>query len=119
MGRSPRNDITDSIDVERPEAVRDAIKGMLARRYPCASFEALDPAFADFERLFCGRLPGYRACDTLYHDMRHSLEVTLAMARLVDGHDRIAAPERRLGAERALLGVVSALLHDAGYIRES
>jgi hypothetical protein len=117
--RSTRHDVANRVDVEDAASVRDAVKEILARRYAGASFEALDTAFADFERLYSGRMPGYLACDTLYHDMRHTLEVTLAMARLVDGHDRIAAPGERLGPRRALLGVIAALLHDAGYIREA
>jgi len=39
------------------------------------------------------------------------------MARLLVGYERSHAGEQRLGAERALLGLVVALFHDAGYIR--
>ena len=119
MEPGAQNDVANRVDVERPGRVRDAVREILAHRYPGYSFQALDAAFADFERLYHGALPGYQACDTLYHDMRHSLEVTLAMARLIDGHDRVAAPGRGLGPERALMGIIGALLHDAGYIREA
>ncbi len=40
------------------------------------------------------------------------------MARLLVGYERTHAPEQRLGADRALLGIVVALFHDAGYIRQ-
>src|SRR5437773_7544793 len=70
-----------------------------------------------FRALFEGRFSGYFACDTLYHDIRHSLDVTLAMARLIDGHERSCAPPDQLGARRAMLGVLVALLHDAGYMK--
>jgi hypothetical protein len=49
--------------------------------------------------------------------VQHSLDCTLAMARLLDGHDRHATESRRLGARRALLGVICSLFHDAGYVR--
>jgi hypothetical protein len=67
--------------------------------------------------LFAGRYPGHLACDTLYHDLRHTLDMTLATARLIDGHDRVCALADRLGARRAMSGVMVALLHDSGYIR--
>jgi hypothetical protein len=41
------------------------------------------------------------------------------MARLLVGYERSHAPDQRLGAERALMGLVVALFHDAGYIRQT
>jgi hypothetical protein len=41
------------------------------------------------------------------------------MARLVDGHDRSCAPADRLGARRAVMGIVVALLHDSGYLKRT
>ncbi len=41
------------------------------------------------------------------------------MARLLDGHDRSQPAARRLGPRRAVLGVIIALFHDAGYIRHA
>jgi hypothetical protein len=45
--------------------------------------------------------------------------MTLATARLIDGHDRVCAAPDRLGARRAMFGVMVALLHDSGYIRRA
>src|SRR5690606_3584865 len=61
--------------------------------------------------------PGYLACDTLYHDMRHTLDMSLAMARLIEGHDRTRAEADRLGPRRAMLGILLALFHDSGYVK--
>ena len=119
MGRQSENDVADIVNVESTAAVREEVKTILQRRYPKTSFAILDTVFEDFKQLFTGNMPGYLACDTAYHDMRHTLEVTLAMTRLIDGHDRVACAPEQLGAQRALLGVVVALLHDAGYIRET
>lgn len=113
------NDVANEINVEEPGTVRNAVRQMFERRYPGASFEMLNGVFDDFHRLFTGRMPGYAACDTLYHDMRHTLDMTLATARLIDGHDRIMPACSRLGPERALLGVITALHHDCGYLREA
>jgi hypothetical protein len=39
------------------------------------------------------------------------------MARLVAGYELSTDTDDRLGAERAVLGIIAALFHDAGYIR--
>jgi hypothetical protein len=97
--------------------VRDAVLSLFAARYPGADFTPLACAFDDFKALFEGNYPGYLACDTLYHDMRHTLDMSLAMARVIDGHDRAGAEGDRVGARRATLGVLLALLHDCGYLK--
>jgi hypothetical protein len=117
--RLNQNDVTNRVNVEKPKEVRDAVLRLFGTRYPGVGFAALERAFEDFHALFEGRYPGYLSCDTLYHDMRHTLDMTLAMARLVDGHDRSCAPTERLGARRAVMGIIIALLHDAGYLKRS
>jgi len=117
--RLNQNDVTNRVNVEKPKEVRDAVLRLFGTRYPGASLAALERAFDDFHALFEGRYPGFLACDTLYHDIRHTLDMTLAMARLVDGHDRNCAPSERIGARRAVMGIVIALLHDCGYLKRS
>jgi len=119
QNRLNQNDVTNRVNVEDPAVVRDAVLSIFGARYPGADFSALAQAFDDVASLFEGSYPGYLACDTLYHDMRHTLDMTLAMARLVDGHERVCAESERLGARRAALGVLIALLHDAGYLKRS
>jgi len=116
-GRLNQNDVSNRINVENAAQVRDEVARVFAVRYPGVQLASLERAFADVEALFLGRFPGYLPCDTLYHDIRHTLDMTLAMARLVDGHDRARPGAERLGPRRAILGVVIALLHDSGYLR--
>jgi len=117
--RLNQNDVTNRINVEDSGQVRDAVCALFRARYPGADLSALARAFDDVNRLFDGNYPGYLPCDTLYHDARHTLDMTLAMARLIDGHDRVHPGAPALGARRAVLGVVIALLHDSGYMRRS
>src|SRR5436190_15211095 len=117
--RLNQNDVTNRVNVENPATVRAAVLGLFTARHPGADCGALERAFDDFRALFGGRYPGYLGCDTLYHDMRHTLDMTLAMARLIDGHDRNCAPNQRLGSRRAVMGILIALLHDAGYLKRS
>jgi hypothetical protein len=117
--RLNRNDVTNRVNVEEPQRVRDTVVALFAARYPGSDFTAVARAFDDLQALFEGRFPGYLACDTLYHDVRHTLDMTLALARLIDGHERVCAPSERLGPRRAALGVLVAMLHDTGYVRRA
>lgn len=117
--RLNQNDVTNRTNVEDPDQVRDAVLALFAARYPGADLSPLRQAFEDVKALFRGTFPGYLPCDTLYHDLRHTLDMTLAMARLLDGHDRSHVEAERIGARRAMLGVVIALLHDSGYLKRA
>jgi hypothetical protein len=110
-------DVTNTVQVSSPAAVRDAVHKLFAETFPGASFDKLWLAFYDFARLFSGNYPGYRGCDTTYHDTQHTLDMTLAMARLIAGYERSVDPAERLGARRAQMAIVTALFHDSGYIR--
>jgi hypothetical protein len=112
-------DVTNTVQVSSVAAVRKAVEELYARTWPGGPVDRLGSAFTDMERLFNGQFPGYLGCDTVYHDLQHTLDDTLAMARLLVGYERSHAPEQRLGAERALMGLVVALFHDAGYIRQT
>jgi hypothetical protein len=119
MSQDRRNDydVTNTVQVSSPAAVRNAVHELYSETFPGAAFDKLWLAFYDFERLFTGRYPGYRGCDTTYHDVQHTLDMTLALARLVSGYERSVEPADRLGAGRAQMAIVTSLFHDAGYIR--
>jgi hypothetical protein len=112
-------DVTNTVQVSSVAAVKRAVEDIFTQTWPAGHIDRIQAAFADFERLFTGQFPGYLGCDTVYHDVQHSLDDTLAMARLLAGYDRSHAPESRLGADRAAMGLVVALFHDAGYIRQT
>jgi hypothetical protein len=112
-------DVTNTVQVSSVASVRNAVAELFKQTWPGTSAACLGQAFTDFERLFSGQFPGYYGCDTVYHDMQHSLDDTLAMARLLAGYERTHAPDQRLGGDRALLGIIVALFHDAGYIRQT
>ena len=88
MSQDRRNDydVTNTVQVSSPAAVRTAVQKLFAETFPGTSFDKLWLAFYDFERLFTGRYPGYLGCDTTYHDMQHTLDMTLALTRLVSGY---------------------------------
>jgi hypothetical protein len=110
-------DVTNTVQVSDPSAVRDAVQALFAETFPGTSFDRLWLAFYDFERLFTGAYPDYNGCDTTYHDMQHTLDMTLAVARLIVGYERSMQLSEQLGATRAQMAIVTALFHDSGYIR--
>lgn len=110
-------DVTNTVQVSSPRAVRRAVRRIYEELYPDYSFDALWFAFHDFERHFYGRTADYHAVDTTYHDVQHSLDMTLAAARLVAGYERTVTEKDALGPVRATLAVVCSLFHDFGYLR--
>ena len=119
MSQDRRNDydVTNTVQVSNPASVRRAVHALFTETFPGTSFDKLWLAFYDFERLFTGRFPEYMGCDTTYHDMQHTLDMTLALARLVAGYERSVEPPDRLGPRRAQMAIITSLFHDAGYIR--
>jgi hypothetical protein len=111
-------DVTDSIRTTDPAAVGAEVIRLYCRLFPKASPRALERAFADIARMYDGGDFVYWPCDTEYHDIQHVLDVTLAMARLMDGYQRSHGPhEAALTDEIFIVGVLSALFHDFGYLR--
>jgi hypothetical protein len=45
--------------------------------------------------------------------------MTLALARLINGHERSTAKDERIGSQRAVIAIITALYHDSGYIRQT
>lgn len=117
MRRRNHFDVTNRVEIARPKVVSDAVSTLLAAQYPGIDLTPVAAAFETFSGLYAGTLAGYKGCDTWYHDAQHSLDCALAFARLLQGYERSVAKNEQLGARRAALGVISALFHDAGYIR--
>ena len=110
-------DITNDVKLTCADSVYDAVSTVFRSAFNQFNENALKQAFDDCERLFEGDYSNYLACDTLYHDKQHSMDMTLALARLINGHERSVAKDERIGAERAVVAIITALYHDSGYIR--
>jgi hypothetical protein len=118
MSRYGNNlDVSNSVDVTNPAAVNDEVARIYVELYPGSSAGVIDRAFHDLASLYRGAFPDYHACDTPYHDIQHVLDVTLAMARLMDGYERMETDWKRFGAPLFRLGIITALFHDIGYLR--
>jgi len=113
-------DVTNTVQVSSPQAVLAAIESLLRPTWPQLSMDPLARAFAHFEKLFAGLVDGFHGVDTVYHDRQHTLDITLALARLLVGYERQQSQEtQRLGGARATVGILTGLFHDVGYLRRS
>ncbi len=116
------HDVTDRIRTTDLNQVSGEVLRLYRGLYDGAGRRAapaapIERAFADIGQLYRGEHPGYKPCDTAYHDIQHVLDVTLAMARLMDGYERSRNGSPALPAACFSLGVVTALFHDFGYLR--
>jgi hypothetical protein len=116
MRRSDR-DVADAVQTTDPSAVGAEVIRLARRLHPDAAARALERAFADAARMYRGEHRDYRPCDTAYHDLQHVLDVTLAMARLMDGYRLGGKNGGELTKELYLAGILAALYHDSGYLR--
>jgi hypothetical protein len=112
-------DVTNTVQVSSPQAVLGAVESLFRPTWPELSMEPLKRAFGHFERLFAGEVEGFHGVDTVYHDRQHTLDITLALARLLVGYERQQEAPRRLGHARATVGILTGLFHDVGYLRRS
>jgi hypothetical protein len=112
-------DVTNRINTTDPMCVKIEVLRLYRALYSRPDPAPLSSAFGDVVRFYAGEYPGYQRCDTDYHDVQHVMEVSLAMARLMDGYERSRGDAPPLGERLFQLGVICALFHDSGYLRRT
>lgn len=90
------------------------VRMLYYRQFKEGDFGPIEEVLTDVVRLFNGEFQGYQACDTQYHDLRHTLEATLIMAEILVGMYKSDLISRELFE----LGIIAVLLHDSGYIKK-
>jgi hypothetical protein len=102
------------VNMSNPHHVLNEARTIVSMQFSEFDFDTLNRVFTDIVRLFRGDYPGYRECTTEYHDLKHTTDTFLAMARLI--HGAIVAG-KHLTEDQVLLGFVCALMHDTGFIQ--
>lgn len=111
-----QKNLYDLVQMDSPEAVLNEVLSLLRLISQGFNVASVVSAFTRTVDLYEGRYPGYKACNTQYHDLNHITDTFLAMARLIHG----AVIEGESLSDREIsLGLIAALLHDAGYIQKS
>jgi hypothetical protein len=112
------HDVTDSVQTTDPAAVGAEVVRLSRSLFNGARVPELERAFSDAAAMYAGAHPEYCACDTGYHDIQHVLDVTLAMARLIEGYQRSRSNgDEPMTREVFIAGILAALFHDFGYLR--
>jgi hypothetical protein len=104
----------DLVAMGNPQKVFEEVKKIIHLIHPALSFDPVQDVFNDMIKLFSGEYPGYRSCNTWYHNLKHTNDCLLAMARLIHGG---FVQGTVMEARETVLGLIAALLHDTGYIQ--
>lgn len=108
--------LANLLDIEDHVAVVEEIRTIASLAYPRFDHGRFNRAYEDIARLFRGEYPGFRQSNVDYHDLSHTLAVTLAVARLMHG----AVEAGSFLTEKDFnVGLASGLMHDTGYIQRS
>ena len=108
--------LSQIVDTSRSDLVIEEVESTLSSIPGPVEPKPVASVCRDVIRIFSGRYPGYRACNTVYHDLEHTLETFLALARLIHGAH---VSGRDIPPGIIILGLVTALLHDIGYIQHT
>lgn len=104
------------VDTKKLPAVRDEVAGIYRNLFPTTDSLFVHRAFGWAEDCFLGRFADYQPIDAKYHDLQHTLQVTLCFARLLQGYKKAnTSPE--LTRRMFELGLLAILLHDTGYLK--
>jgi hypothetical protein len=102
------------IDMEDPQSVLDEVGAIALMIYPQFDPETVNRVFNDIVSIFRGEYPGYCKWTTEYHDLKHTTDTFLAMARLLHG---VFLGGENFTTEQVNLGLICALMHDTGFIQ--
>ncbi len=108
--------LADLVNMKKPEDVMSEVKKIISMEIKGFDFIFLNHTFKDITLLFSGKFSGYRGCNVFYHDLRHTTDTFLAMARLIHGY---LVKGEQFSEKNINLGLISALIHDTGYIQQS
>ena len=107
--------LSSLVNMDDPFSVMQEVRTIIHMIDPDHDLSTVDRVFKDIMDLFAGKYPGYKACNCVYHDFKHTTDTLLAMARLVHG---AVLRSWRFSKKELDSSILSALLHDTGYIQE-
>lgn len=106
------------VDTRDLSAVQGEVDSIFSALFPQADSAFIGRAFHWTEQWFTGKYPGYQAIDARYHDLEHTLQGTLCLARLLRGR-HFAAVRPVLTTRMFELGLLAILAHDTGYLKRT
>ena len=105
------------VDTKDRHAVENEVGSFYLKIFPSGDRSFIPIVFGWVLDCFQGRYRDYQPIDVLYHDLEHTLQGTLCMARLLWGYHRAQALPS-LEQRMVELGLMAILLHDTGYLKK-
>ncbi len=99
-----------------PVAVEETVQAAYLGMFPAGDKLFVPMVFGWVIECFTGHFEGYQAVDAQYHDLEHTLQGTLCLARLLANRHHLGAVPR-LSCREFELGLLAILLHDTGYLK--
>ena len=107
-----------SIATDDPKAVEAAVTEIGQNCFPEQKLDRIRTLMGTVDELYQGKISPYQASDMAYHDLEHTLQVTLCWARMFSSLME-HKPEYPVVYADFLLGIAACLLHDTGYSKET
>jgi hypothetical protein len=105
---------TERLSINNPDDVMTEVKQIISAMFKNIEFNQFEQVFRDILKLYNGNYPGYRPCNTWYHDLNHTMDCLLVTAKLIHGAFLNGII---FETTDVTLGLISALMHDTGYIQ--
>src|SRR5438477_2109847 len=105
------------VTTKDPVAVEEEIQAAYLSMFPSGDRQFVPRVFGWVVECFNGHYKDYQAIDARYHDLEHTLQGTLCMARLLRNRHQAGA-EPILTQRVFELGLLAILLHDTGYLKK-
>src|ERR1051326_3570210 len=109
--------MSELVTTKDPVAVEEEVQAAYLSMFPKGDPSFVSRVFRWVVDCFAGQYEDYQAIDAQYHDLEHTLQGTLCMARLLrNRHQAGVQPE--LNQRLFELGLLAILLHDTGYLKK-
>ena len=108
----------DYLKTKDHREVAHAVLEIQGEVFPEVDASMISQLFEDVSAIFKGKFWDYQAMDTVYHDLEHTLQVTLCWVRLVANRN-LAKIEPVLTDIDFEIGLHGVMLHDIGFLKES
>jgi hypothetical protein len=105
------------IDTKQIAEVQREVQSIYQSIFPDGNRAFIPEAFGWANDCFTGNYRDYQPVDARYHDLEHTLQVTLCMARLMRGW-AVAKAFPILTQRMFELGILAILFHDTGYLKK-
>lgn len=105
------------IDTKQIGEVQCELQSIYQSMFPAGDFTFVPRAVGWANDCFTGKHRDYQPIDARYHDLEHTLQVTLCMMRLLHGR-HLAKAQPALTERMFQLGLLAILFHDTGYLKK-